>query len=299
MGNIVMNIDVLGSGTDQYVQASTLISHINRLTVEIGDNAKAIAVYKQAVAEGLRQISNAANELSAIIEGLSGRIEQLKGELDEASNKDKELASIQKLQDEKDKLIEVITYANGKLGRINLNNNNNELNVADLNADAGSIIKSLTAAIERGNAVLNGGGGGGGLNLDYAAGQANVDDITDTKLKDYVNGVIGKIVSTPDQDKRTQLLTEATYRINSNTTAPNEDKTFAIQLITEKYNRRLKGGKRPHRSHRHRRTKKSRTHKKSKKSRKINYKGGYRAKFVNDRGRGSRKRDIKHTSHRQ
>lgn len=311
-------IDRLTNGTGNSAgvdKSNSLMTAVDALGQSFTTNREGIAAYKQVVERGLTNINRLVNQITELIGELTNYIELLNAELNASGNDEKLNAIIKDLEDQKLELISVINYAGDIIQQNGLDDVNKSLttSTAEANTLITQITDKLNEAITKARTALgqqspapapapipSSSAAGGAPNQNYAARQANVGDITDTKLKDYVNKVIGNIVSTKDPNRRTQLLTEATDIINSDPTPSKGDKDRAIQQITEKYNNSPSlGGKRTHRSHRHRRTKKSRTHKKSKKSRKINYKGGYRAKFPNGQGRGSHKRRSKHTSHRQ
>ena len=298
-------------------ESKRLMTVVESLGQSFTTNKEGVAAYKLVVERGLNAINGLVDQIAGLINSLTDYIEQLKAKQSNTENNKELNATIQDLKAQKQELIAVIKYADETIRQNNLTGVNELLTTSTAEADAlmARITDNLNAAINRARTALGqqapapipsssaasgaAGGGGGGANPTYATRQANVTDINNTDLRQYVNKVIGNIVTTKDQVRRTQLLTEATDIINNSSTLSKSDKDLAIQLITEKYNNLQKGGKRPHRSHRHRRTKKSRTRKKSKKSRKINYKGGYRAKFPKGQGRGSHKRRSKHTSHRQ
>jgi hypothetical protein len=319
------DISILTSGTDEYEQSETLMGHVDRLVGEITANKTAISTYKSAVKDGLAEIGGAVSQLNDIIGQLSDRINQLKSELGNASNRDKELANIEKLTNEKNKLLEVIKYANYNLGQIGLTGNNQELDVNELRQGFANITGNLTSAIARGNDALERSGGGGVSPSPSAAGGGGGgvgggDRGSEPPLPAAINNQINfdsfyqaknALDTATNRTDMSAIIRDNAKAVNSNNSITSENKLLINDYLT-KYatyianSKGLRGGKRARR----RNTKKSRPHKKSKKSKKRNYMGGYDATKRRKRsrstdssssnGRGRRKSHRhKHTSYSQ
>ena len=312
MGNIVMvrlPIDRLTNGTGKpagVIESNTLMTAVESLGKSFTENKAGINAYKQVVDRGLTDINNLVNDIAELINQLTAYIEQLKDRLNKSGNNKALQDIINDLAAQKLELIAVINYA----GQIIQKNNLDEVNASlTTSKDAANtlmtqITDKLTEAITRARTALGqqapppppqssssaaGGGGGGGS----GGGGGGGGSITENTLF-FKNGVNGDTIAVGDV---LQLLLNGkkndTYNALQTSIRSNDRIRVQTQIKTI-YDTKILGGKR---THRRARTKKSRPHKKSKKSRKINYKGGYLAKFDKNqgKGRGSHKRRRKHT----